>query len=220
MRIGILGWGSLLWDIDSPKGKTFLSTLEAEDPEKAWSRADSIAPPNSGLDLNLEFSRVSRTRKGALTLVIDTVHCKDENRSRVYCATSRKTSIGAVVKDLAEREETPANNIGIWARRVDSFEAEDFLLKQIEAWAHDTEFDAVVWTDLRSNYSTAVRSDRFLPFKPETASCYLKSLPHKAQREAVEYVCRAPSTIDTALRRYLEQDEWYISIVRQLDIDS
>ena len=218
MRIGILGWGSLLWDTDSEKGKVFLSTLKAEDPQKTWKKADSIERPNSGLDLNLEFSRVSRTRKGALTLVIDTVHCKDEDRSRVFCAKSRKTSVGAVVKDLAEREETPANNIGVWARRDDSIGAAGFRLKQIEAWAHDTEFDAVVWTNLRSNYSTKVRSDRFSPFAPDTASRYLKTLPHEVQREAVEYICRAPSTVDTALRRYLEKDEWYRLIVRELDI--
>ena len=106
MTFAILGWGSLLWDTDSPKGKELLSTLIHKHPSNTWARTDPIKRPDGGLKLNLEFSRVSSTRNGALTLVIDRVHCKYDDRSCVYCAETQRTSIDEVVKDLAARDET------------------------------------------------------------------------------------------------------------------
>ena len=218
MTFAILGWGSLLWDTDSPKGKVFLSTLKHKHPNNTWKRTDAIKRPDGGLRLNLEFSRVSATRKGALTLVIDPAHCTYDDRSPVYYAETHRTSIDEVVNDLASREGTAAANIGVWERRLDSMGTAEFPLNQIEAWARETEFVGVVWTNLQCNYDTAIEDPRLVPFAPDTATEYLKSLPHNVQREAVEYICRAPSTIDTALRRYLENDNWYTSIATALDL--
>ena len=218
MTFAILGWGSLLWDTDSPKGKVFLSTLKHKHPNNTWTRTDAIKRPDGGLRLNLEFSRVSATRKGALTLVIDPEHCTSDDRSPVYYAETRRTCIDEVVNDLAAREGTAAANIGVWERRLDSMGTAEFPLNQIEAWARDTEFDGVVWTNLQCNYDSAIEDPRFVPFAPDTAIDYLKSLPHNVQREAVEYICRAPSTIDTALRRYLENDHWYTSTITELNL--
>ena len=218
MTLAILGWGSLLWDTDSPKGRAFLSTLEHKHPNNTWTRTDAIKRPDGGLRLNLEFSRVSATRKGALTLVIDPVHCTYDDRSPVYYAETRRTSIDAVVNDLAVREGTAAANIGVWERSHDSMRIAEFPLNQIEAWARDTEFTGVVWTNLQCNYDSAIEDPRFVPFASDTATDYLKSLPHNVQQEAVGYICRAPSTIDTALRRYLENDNWYKSTVIALNL--
>lgn len=218
MTFAILGWGSLLWDTDSPKGRVFLSTLKQKHPNTTWTRTDPIKRPDGGLKLNLEFSRVSATRKGALTLVIDLVHCKYDDRSRVYYAETRRTRIDEVVNDLAAREGTATANIGIWERQLDSMGTAEFPLKQIEAWARDTEFDGVAWTNLQSNYDSVIQDARFVPFAPDTAMDYLKSLPHDVQREAVEYICRAPSTIDTAFRRRLENDNWYTSTIAALHL--
>ena len=52
MKIAILGWGSLLWE----------GGQEFERWHDAWH--------NDGPSLKLEFSRVSESRLGALTLVI------------------------------------------------------------------------------------------------------------------------------------------------------
>ena len=218
MTFAILGWGSLLWDTDSPKGKLFLSTLKHNDPDNTWTRTDPIKRPDGGLLLNLEFFRVSTTRNGALTLVIDPVHCKYDDRRRVYYAESQKSSIEEVVHDLATREGTAAANIGVWERKLDSLGTAEFPVKQIEAWAPDTEFDGVVWINLQSNYDRAIQDARFSPFALHTATNYLKSLPNDVQREAVEYICRAPSTIDTALRRHLENDEWYTSTAAEINL--
>ena len=216
MTIAILGWGSLLWDTASPKGITFASTLKQQYPSFTWARTDPIKRPDGGLQLNLEFSRVSTTRNGSLTLVIDPVHCKYDDRSRIFYAQSRRTRIDEAVNDLAEREGTAAANIGIWERPHDSFGTVEFPVKPIEAWARDTEFEGVVWTNLRSNYDLRIQDTRFSPFAPNTATDYLKSLPRDVQLQAVAYIARAPSTIDTALRRYLENDDWYLSIIAEL----
>jgi len=53
MHIAILGWGSLLWD----------QRPEFDDHHGLW----ELDGPN----LKIEFSRISQTRGGALTLVID-----------------------------------------------------------------------------------------------------------------------------------------------------
>lgn len=113
MTFAILGWGSLLWDIDSPKGKVFLSTLKHKHPNHTCKRTDAIKRPDGGLRLNLEFSRVSATIKGALTLVIDPVHCTYDDRSPVYYAEAHRISINEVVNDLASREGTAVANIGV-----------------------------------------------------------------------------------------------------------
>lgn len=53
MKIAILGWGSLLWD----------QRAEFDKKHEDWQF--------DGPSLMLEFSRVSQTRNGALTLVLD-----------------------------------------------------------------------------------------------------------------------------------------------------
>lgn len=57
-QIAILGWGSLLWDEENNR------------------HFDRLHGPwmLDGPDLQLEFSRKSQTRSGALTLVIDSKH--------------------------------------------------------------------------------------------------------------------------------------------------
>jgi len=64
VKIAVLGWGSLLWDTESIKGKEFEKHLER------CSGLDSLWC-EGGPTLRLEFSRVSKSRNGALTLVLD-----------------------------------------------------------------------------------------------------------------------------------------------------
>ena len=91
-------------------------------------------------------------------------------------------------------------------------------MRQIEAWTRDTKFDAVVWTALESNYNALNEGTKFFPFTPTTALDYLKSLQEDVQRDSVEYICRAPSALATRLRRQLEQDEWYVSLAKELNL--
>ena len=87
--IAILGWGSLLWD---------------------WTRADGrhSSWQKDGPELKLEFSRISTSRNGALTLVIDPEHGMPTQVAYDLSQKLRKDAMG----DLRRREETTLSNIG------------------------------------------------------------------------------------------------------------
>ena len=91
MRIAILGWGSLLWE-DSPDFDRW---------HEAWE--------DDGPTLKIEFSRVSTSRLGALTLVIDEEHGAP---TRVAWCLSKRTNTDDAVCDLRCREGTTLKNIG------------------------------------------------------------------------------------------------------------
>ena len=218
MKIAILGWGSLLWDTRSEKGINFERTLVQKPPNSTWRKTTQIRRPDGGLKLNLEFSRISQTRNGVLTLVIDADNCPYEYQSHIFFAESQRSRVADSVRDLATREGTGTHNIASWKRQDDELGAGPFPMRQIEAWTRDTKFDAVVWTALESNYNALNEGTKFFPFTPTTALDYLKSLQEDVQRDSVEYICRAPSALATRLRRQLEQDEWYVSLAKELNL--
>ncbi len=87
MRVGILGWGSLIWDPrELPR-------------EGVWQE--------QGPSLPMEFSRVSRD--GRLTLVIDPEH--GEVVPTLFVLSPR-TDIEDAIADLRTREGTNSANIG------------------------------------------------------------------------------------------------------------
>jgi hypothetical protein len=89
-QIAILGWGSLLWEGGS----------DFDQGHDDW-RGD-------GPTLSLEFSRVSSSRLGALTLVIDPQH--GSVATVAWCLSKRKSPEDAVA-DLRCREGCSARNI-------------------------------------------------------------------------------------------------------------
>ena len=94
-KIIFLGWGSLLWD----KQKRF------EKYHDSWK--------SGGPSLKLEFSRISSSRSGALTLVIDPSNGSNTNVS--YCI-SKRSIISEAINDLKIRENTVINNIGVFSK--------------------------------------------------------------------------------------------------------
>src|SRR5579872_7505583 len=70
MKIAILGWGSLLWE----PGEFFNEWITAWQPD--------------GPELDIEFSRISRKRGGALTLVIDETN--GASTKVAWCLSKRK----------------------------------------------------------------------------------------------------------------------------------
>jgi len=171
----LLGWGSLLWE----GGNTF------DDWHEPW-QCD-------GPSLRIEFSRVSSSRGGALTLVID-----PENGvlARVAWCLSRRQTINEVIEDLRKREKTNTQNIGRITADGQAQCRDRELYQAIYTWAAEREMAGVVWTDLRSNFTTKWRE----PFSIETAMRYLKSLDGDSRIKAVEYFQRAPSFVQTPLR--------------------
>ena len=177
MEITILGWGSLIWDTE--KGKEFDRHRRG-----GWKRAE-------GLTLPLEFSRISRSRKGSLTLVIDGRHGTE---CPVQYTTSKRDSLEDVIRDLRCREGTIHRNIGYWSEtgRSQRHQYRD----RISGWARERGFDAVVWTALESNFLEITGEG----FSVESACRYLKNLPSGGRREARKYIENAPSEISTGLR--------------------
>lgn len=174
-RIAILGWGSLLWE----DGNTF------DDWHEPWQ--------HDGPFIRIEFSRISSSRGGALTLVID-----PENGVPVPVAwcLSRRQNIREAVEDLREREKTTPKHIGTILTH-EPIQCRDGETGQIIlSWATERELAGVVWTDLPSNFSMLTGE----PFSVTAAMRYLKSLSSEPKIKAIEYFQRAPSFVQTPTR--------------------
>ena len=176
-QVALLGWGSLLWE----GGSVFDSWHEP------W---QCDGPP-----LRIEFSRVSsKSRGGALTLVIDP---KNGVPARVAWCLSRRQTIGEAIEDLRKREQTAVRNIGRFAVTGEMGCCDAESLDSIGAWARERTLDGVVWTDLRSNFARKTGES----FSVGAAMRYLKSLKGESRTRAVEYFQRAPSFVQTPLRK-------------------
>lgn len=181
-RIGILGWGSLLWE----------GGPEFDKWHDSWHY--------DGPSLKIEFSRISTTRLGALTLVIDPAHgCP----TRVAWCLSKRKRIEDAIADLRCREGTTIRNIGYASvekkpEQPDTLDTED----PIVAWAREKNLNAVVWTALRSNFKE--KAGR--PFSVNNVMAYLRTLDAPGKAKAAEYVWRAPEFVHTPVRSVLQQE--------------
>ncbi len=184
-RIAVLGWGSLIWE---PR----------DDYKKLIGNWDDNGPV-----LPIEFSRISISRNGALTLVIDTDNgCPVRTK---YTLSKRKNPEDAAC-DLRTREGTIIKHIGLidlennfirshWAAVTD----------KIKLWATEKKLRAVVWTDLPSNFTEKTGKI----FTPENAIDYLKSLHDDGKKSAKEYIKNAPAEVKTHFRSMVEKDDWF-----------
>lgn len=190
-KIAILGWGSLIWDTDTGKGRDLELQCSGE-----WKEA-------VGLELPLEFSRVSESRKKALTLVID------ETNGALCCVQyrmSKRKELDDAICDLRSREGTNLKNIGYWS--ADGRTEKCGVVKRIGDWAEQTKIDAVVWTALESNFFAKSKNKRE-EFTVESAIRHIKNLPREGKVLAAEYVWKAPEGIRTKLRDELETAPWF-----------
>ena len=183
MNIAILGWGSLIWD-DHPEFDT---------------HRESWLP--DGPNLPLEFSRISSSRLGALTLVID------ENYGdicRVAYTMSKRQNPDDAICDLRCREGTTHNNIGYYYADH-SRSGRPIIPDGIKLWAQQKKIDVVVWAGLASNFETKCG----IPFSVEAALSYLKNLSPEGKAKAAEYIFRAPDFVRTSLRSSVEIAPWF-----------
>lgn len=170
--IAILGWGSLLWE----------SAPEFDRWHDQWR-------PNGPL-LKLEFSRVSSSRQGVLTLVIDTKH--GVSTTVAWCLSKRER-FEDTVADLRCREGAEIENIH--SLILGSQVPLDDSSRAVAVWAAENHVDVVVWTGLPSNFATKVKE----PFSVDAAIAYLKSLPPEGKVKAAEYIWRAPEFVRTPI---------------------
>lgn len=190
-RIAILGWGSLLWDLDD--------------------LAPKVAGPwamRAGPRLPMEFSRISAKRKLGLVLCLDP-------DTGAPCAThaiaSIRHEISAARADLAARERAPAGRIG-WADPSGKGETRlPELLPLIGAWCREAGWTGAVWTDLEPNFRETTGSSFSVP----EGLGYLRGLAGESLAEAHRYIRSAPLATRTPLRRALVRDPWWRGLSRR-----
>lgn len=180
-RIALLGWGSLLWD----------GGAEFDAQHEPW-RSD-------GPLLNLEFSRISRSRGGALTPVID---ADNGAPTRVAWCLARRNDPAQVIEDLRAREGSPARLIGRLCRNGPAHGRDAVACAAIHSWAAQCGLDVVVWTDLPSNFAVL----RGEPFSVVAAIRYLRGLSEEKRAAALAYMHRAPEFLRTPLRTAVQRE--------------
>jgi hypothetical protein len=185
VKTAILGWGSLLWD---------RSQGAFEEQHKDW-RLDGPA-------LRLEFSRISRSRLDALTLVIDPVPGEE---CQVAYALSRRGSPEEAISDLCAREKTREHFIGCASANGSRRHGRDERsVDAIVQWAKDRSIDVVLWTDLPGSFEGVSKQD-FLSI----AVNHLQGLPLESKATAAEYVWRAPVFVINPLPKALQVEPWF-----------
>jgi hypothetical protein len=195
VKIVILGWGSLLWEQHD----------EFDNQHDGWQL--------DGPTLRLEFSRVSHTRKDALTLVIDE---NNGQACRVAYAISRREKPEDAIGDLRCREETLVGYIGFYFANGSRLAQSHNIgsLENIRSWAKEKRIDVVIWTDLVSNFQDKSRHGE--QFSISSALSHIQLLDAEGKAKAAEYVWRAPEFIDTPLRKALQSKPWFKMPKKQL----
>ncbi len=194
MTIAVLGWGSLIWD-----------PQELELADSAW-HAD-------GPRLPIEFARVSEpdpsTRLQRLTLVLhggaqkvhtlwarsasdDFSHACENLRGREKCNLE---SIGYVHRDSRQRLTAITHNTD-----------KKRLLDELERWRDQKNFDAVIWTDLPSKGFTTFTADMAVELLREWRL-------NNVAGEAEKYVRFAPAQVRTEVRKRVEQEFQWFSMI-------
>jgi hypothetical protein len=189
-RIAILGWGSLLWDLDDL----------APHVELPWAL-------RAGPRLPMEFSRISPKRKHGLVLCLDP-------EAGVPCPThairSRRDGSAAAAGDLAARERAPVDRIG-WATAggggVSRLPA---VAEAVAAWCAAAGWDGAVWTDLEPNFARVAGR----AFSVGEGIAWLRGLGPESLEEAHRYIRNAPFATRTPLRRALSRDPWWRGLRR------
>lgn len=194
MNIALLAWGSLIWE---PRGLALVSTWELCGPE-----------------MPLEFSRVSLSRGGALTLVIDAVHGVLLPAS---VAISAFQTLDEAIENVGEREGGGPGCVGYVKCYEQTWRSRQppSIISRIATWGRTYGFGAVIWTDLEPNFAALDKtqfsdSEPFAPFTVEHAQRYLHGLRAPGDALARAYISKAPAHIETPLRQRLASDPWLL----------
>ncbi|QPH55314.1 hypothetical protein [Pontivivens ytuae] len=184
MKIAILGWGSLIWDIEN------LEPHVAGD----WHM-------RGGPELPMEFSRISPKRKMGLVVCLDPQHGA---ACPTHAIRSTRARLTDAVSDLARRERAPEDLIGRCTQDGAHGRLPE-VNEAVMAWCRMSGHDGAVWTDLEPNFLLS----RGVPFSVKRGMDYLRTLEGESLAEAHRYIEEAPSTTMTPLRRALTTDPWW-----------
>ena len=189
----ILGYGSLIWDLDDL----------APHVELPWFMHQGPALP-------MEFSRISPKRKMGLAVVLDPDH---GDLCDTHAVRSTKQDIHVAADDLKRRERaTDIRFIGAVCLRT-GFARSHYptITKRVASWCEQNQVHGAVWTDLPRNFDTHTGE----PFTLEAGKTYLQSLTGAGLREAVRNIDNAPEATNTPLRRMLKADAWWQGLPRE-----
>lgn len=190
MKTAIIGWGSLLWD-DRPQFDQHHGPWYFDGPM-----------------LRLEFTRISISRKRALTLVLEE---ELGTECRVAYTVSKRESPALAIQDLQIREKATEKEVGVYLPHEHPRGlSQDSVPPTIKAWAEQTDFDAVIWTGLPNNFRDL--SDQGETFTHASAITHIESLCDQGKWKSAEYIFRAPEFIDTPLRSELESLDWFAEL--------
>ena len=181
MKIAILGWGSLIWQ---PKELAYNKTF-------GWQKDGPIFP--------IEFARISKD--GRLTLVIT----ENGTKVPVLYTLSNYHNLEEAVLNLAVREGSGRNSIGSYDKNKDTFSSKFLFKEEIKNWIRNTDFEAVIWTNLGENWNIKNdKGDIIRQIEPERRIEYLKELKGNTSAIAEEYIRRTPIKINTDFRKKIE----------------
>lgn len=186
MRIAVLGWGSLVWD-----PKTLVEHLVGAD-LGAWATDGPLLP--------VEFARASDEGKGRLSLVI----VPSMPLVQVLWNVMQTQNLDVAIRELRHRERTSTKKIGYINLITGNFECQHGqpIIELIQKWVKAKEvFDAVIWTDLESNFSEVQKRE----LSETTAVAYVQSLTGDTYIEAKNYILKAPAQVQTMFRPALER---------------
>lgn len=186
-RIAVIGWGSLIWDLDDLAPKV----------EGPWRMG-------GGPVLPMEFSRVSPKRLQALAVCLDP---KYGDPCQTNAIVSFRSDIQEAAEDLRARERAQRiDQIGLVHPATGALHTRIPELGPIlTEWCEATGAAGAVWTDLDDNFEKITGT----PFTTANATAYLNGLTGASREEAVRYITLAPAATDTPLRRALKAQSWW-----------
>ena len=132
MNIAYIFWGSIHWD------------------NKELIFDSKISKANIKIPLN--FSRISDYDKGKITLVIDQ---NNGTKCNVWYAKTSITNLNIAINVLKNREKTIKNNIAYININKKTYRNTNLTNEQLDMiykYFKKKNFDAVVWTDISSNW--------------------------------------------------------------------
>ncbi|MEL6234957.1 MAG: hypothetical protein AAFR46_11160 [Pseudomonadota bacterium] len=193
--IAVLGYGSLIWDLDGL----------APHVEGGWAM-------NAGPALPMEFSRISAKRKRGLVVCLDPADGVD---CPTHAIRSRRSEIGQAASDLAQREHAPLGRIGYVCLSSDRAAGRlPSICAAVAVWCRQAGWQGAVWTDLEPNFA----SEAGQPFSVPRGLAYLRALSGESRSEAVRYIACAPHQTDTPLRQALAGLAWWADARRELGV--
>lgn len=184
-RIAILGWGSLIWDLENLTPHT-----------------TGVWLMEAGPLLPMEFSRISPKRKLGLVVCLDPtvgVDCK------THAIQSTNSDITLTIDNLAARERAPLGLIGaVHANGLQKGRMPD-VCDAVASWCETNDWDGAVWTDLEPNFFEYTQQN----FSIAAGASYLRTLSGENLIEAHNYIENAPHQTRTPLRSALANDAWW-----------